>query len=77
MHVNKQHQLMIKNTVMEFITFYCFKYISKNTFTITKNTKYVSDKSTKIALVTWFVYFYFCFLILNQLLIIWLKFELE
>lgn len=31
MHVNKQHQLMIKNTctVMEFITFYCFKYIYK------------------------------------------------
>lgn len=29
MHVNKQHQLMIENTVMEFIKFYCFKYIYK------------------------------------------------
>lgn len=73
MHVNKQHQLMIKNTVMEFVS----NIFTKNTYTITNSTKYLSDKSTKIALVTWFVYFYFCFLILNQLLIIWLKFELE
>lgn len=48
MHVNKQHQLMIKNTVMEFVS----NIFTKNTYTITNSTKYLSDKSTKIALVT-------------------------
>lgn len=43
---------MIKNTVKEFKILLFQIYLQKNTYNIINSTRYVSDKSTKIALVT-------------------------